>query len=43
MLGATYGVSGTPAFFVNKVFLSGAQDFETFKEIIDAEIAAAQN
>lgn len=42
MIGAQYGVSGTPAFLVNRVFLSGAQDFETFKEIIDAELAASE-
>jgi protein-disulfide isomerase len=33
------GVSGTPAFFVNGRFLSGAQPFESFKEVIDAELA----
>lgn len=33
------GVSGTPAFFVNGVQLSGAQPFERFKEVIDAELA----
>jgi protein-disulfide isomerase len=32
------GVSGTPAFFVNGRFLSGAQPFESFKELIDAEL-----
>ena len=33
------GVNGTPAFFINGVMLSGAQPFEKFKEIIDAELA----
>ncbi len=33
------GVTGTPAFFVNGVLISGAQPFEAFKEIIDAELA----
>lgn len=32
------GVSGTPAFFVNGRFLSGAQPFEAFKSLIDQEI-----
>jgi protein-disulfide isomerase len=38
--GAKVGVSGTPAFFVNGRMLSGAQPFEKFKELIDAELAA---
>jgi protein-disulfide isomerase len=33
------GVSGTPAFFVNGVLLSGAQPFEAFKQLVDAELA----
>jgi protein-disulfide isomerase len=33
------GVNGTPAFFVNGVLISGAQPFEAFKEVIDAELA----
>lgn len=36
--GSSVGVQGTPAFFVNGKFLSGAQPFEIFKEIIDKEI-----
>ncbi|CAN5134488.1 hypothetical protein BH09PAT2_BH09PAT2_10590 [soil metagenome] len=32
-------VQGTPGFFINGRFLGGAFPFETFKEIIDAEIA----
>jgi protein-disulfide isomerase len=40
--GAKAGVSGTPAFFVNGRMLSGAQPFEKFKEVIDAELAAAK-
>jgi protein-disulfide isomerase len=36
------GVSGTPAFFVNGRFLSGAQPFESFKELIDAELGRAK-
>jgi protein-disulfide isomerase len=37
--GSAAGVSSTPAFFVNGVFVTGAQPFAYFKEIIDAEIA----
>jgi len=33
------GVSGTPAFFVNGVMISGAQPFDSFKEIIQTELA----
>ncbi len=29
------GATGTPAFFVNGLFLSGAKPFEAFKEVID--------
>ncbi len=38
--GSAVGVTGTPAFFINGRSLSGAQPFEKFKEIIDAELAA---
>lgn len=37
--GAKLGVTGTPAFFINGRFLSGAQPFEAFKAIIDDEIS----
>ena len=33
------GVSGTPAFFINGRYLSGAQPFENFKKLIDEELA----
>jgi protein-disulfide isomerase len=33
------GISGTPAFFVNGILISGAQPFDAFKEVIDAELA----
>jgi protein-disulfide isomerase len=33
------GVNGTPAFFVNGKFLGGAFPFESFKDIIDKELA----
>jgi protein-disulfide isomerase len=32
------GVTGTPAFFVNGRFLSGAQPYESFKRLIDEEL-----
>lgn len=37
--GADLGVQGTPGFFINGRFLGGAFPFETFKEIIDKELA----
>ena len=36
--GQTYGVTGTPAFFINGRFLSGNQSYETFREVIDDEL-----
>ena len=36
--GAKAGVSGTPAFFINGIMISGAQPFSQFKEIIDREL-----
>lgn len=33
------GARGTPAFFINGRFLSGAQPFESFQAIIDEELA----
>lgn len=38
--GSRAGVTGTPAVFINGQFLSGAQPFETFAEIIDKELEA---
>jgi protein-disulfide isomerase len=35
----TLGVTGTPAFFVNGRYLSGAKPFEEFAKVIDAELA----
>jgi protein-disulfide isomerase len=36
---AKLGVSGTPSFFINGRYLSGAQPFEEFKKRIDEELA----
>jgi len=40
--GMSHGVTGTPAFFINGVPLSGAQPIADFENIIDAELAAAE-
>ena len=37
---ASLGVTGTPAFFINGRFLSGAKPFEAFKEVIDQELGS---
>ncbi len=39
--GKSLGVTGTPAFFVNGRFLSGAQPVDAFSEIIDDELSKA--
>jgi protein-disulfide isomerase len=36
------GASGTPAFFINGRFLSGAQPIDNFKALIDEELAKAE-
>jgi len=36
---AALGVSGTPSFFVNGRFMSGAKPFSEFKQVIDAQLA----
>ena len=36
------GANGTPAFRINGVTLSGAQPFDKFKEVIDAQLGEAQ-
>jgi protein-disulfide isomerase len=38
--GQTYGVQGTPAFFINGELVSGAQPFAKFKAVIDKDLAA---
>lgn len=40
--GKAAGVTGTPASFINGVFLSGAQPIEKFKAIIDEQLKAAE-
>ncbi len=40
--GTEVGVTGTPAYFVNGRLLSGARPFESFAEVIDAELSTAQ-
>ncbi len=39
--GARAGVSGTPGFFINGIFVNGAQPQAEFEKIIDRELAAA--
>ena len=41
LAGDSWGVSGTPSFFINGRLLVGAQPYEVFVQIIDAELAAA--
>jgi protein-disulfide isomerase len=41
-LGKEAGVTGTPAFFLNGVFLSGAQPYEKFSAVVDEQIQKAQ-
>ncbi len=40
--GSKVGVTGTPAFFINGILLSGAQPFDEFKSVIDNELKAKQ-
>ncbi len=35
------GIPGTPAFYINGVFLNGAQPYEKFKTIVDEQMAKA--
>jgi protein-disulfide isomerase len=37
--GQSLGVRGTPAFFINGRFISGAQPYEIFSTVIEAELA----
>jgi protein-disulfide isomerase len=40
--GKAAGVQGTPSFFVNGVFINGAQPFDAFKKTIDQEMDKAK-
>src|SRR5579862_9716791 len=40
--GKSAGVQGTPSFFVNGVFINGAQPFDAFKKTIDQEMDKAK-
>jgi len=40
--GIEAGVSGTPAFFINGILVSGAQPASVFEKTIDSELAAHQ-
>jgi len=41
--GQRAGVSGTPAFFINGIFLNGARPAADFERIIEAELSRGQN
>lgn len=38
--GARAGVTGTPGFFINGIFLEGAEPAEAFEKVIDTELAS---
>ncbi len=40
---AELGTTGTPAFYVNGLYLSGAKPFEAFKVVIDKELATKKS
>jgi protein-disulfide isomerase len=40
--GQSYGVTGTPAFFINGQLVSGAQPFANFKTVIDTALEEAE-
>jgi protein-disulfide isomerase len=40
--GQSYGVTGTPAFFINGQLVKGAKPFESFKSLIDAALAGGE-
>jgi len=41
--GKHLGLSGTPSFFVNGHFISGAVEYGALKELVDQQLAVAQN
>ncbi len=42
-VGKRAGVTGTPAFYIDGVLLSGAQPLSAFEKIIDSELASAES
>ena len=36
--GISYGVEGTPAFFINGELLSGARPFSNFRDVIEKKL-----
>jgi protein-disulfide isomerase len=36
--GAAAGVSGTPAYFINGIMISGAQPYEAFRDLVESEL-----
>ena len=40
--GSSYGVSGTPTFFINGIKLVGAQPYNAFQQIIEQELNKIQ-
>lgn len=40
---ANLGVQSTPTFFINGIAVIGAQPFDSFKQVIDQELASAKN
>ena len=41
--GTRAGVTGTPGFFINGIFLNGAQPASAFEKTIEAELAAMKH
>ncbi len=40
--GQSYGVDGTPAFFINDIFVGGAQPFSVFQQVIEQALKDAK-
>ena len=36
--GVSYGIKGTPTFFINEIKVVGAQPYEVFQQIIEQEL-----
>ena len=41
--GIKAGVNGTPSFFINGILIAGAQRYEKFAEVIDAELSRGES